>query len=381
MNSAQRVISKFGGQSRLASLLGKTPSTVQYWAQTGAIPAKYRNQLLALAKEQAIELYPGDFVDDVIVTENAVLLPVAKWEGALEIGQTQLPVFVLDNGDRVISRGGATRMLTSGKGGGNLEQYVNVEALKGYLPSDWSDQLIEFTIPQVVNRTVLGMTAETFLEICRAYVKALDEGNLKTSRQIEIAAKAAVFLAACSKVGLIALIDEATGYQYDRAEDALQFKLRLFLEEEMRKWESTFPNELWIEFARLTNWKGANSQRPKYWGRLVMELVYGYLDADVAEWLRKNNPKPSKGQNHHQWLSSQYGLKKLTEHLWMVIGLAKACRTMRELQTKMAEIYGRQPVQEYLFLAPPSSATKSLQNAQKKSPGNENDGNQQSLGL
>ncbi len=173
-------------------------------------------------------------------------------------------------------------------------------------------------------------------------------------RQKDIANKAAIFLASCAKVGLVALIDEATGYQYVRTEDALQFKLRLFLEEEMRKWEPTFPEELWVEFGRLTHWKGPLNQRPKYWGRLVMELVYEYLDTDVAEWLRKNNPKPQKGQNHHQWLSGQYGLKKLTEHIWMLIGLARSCQTMRELQTKMAEINGRQPVQYTFFLPPPN---------------------------
>jgi len=24
----------------------------------------------------------------------------------------------------------------------------------------------------------------------------------------------------------------------------------------------------------------------KYWGKLVVELVYGYLDSDVAKWLK-----------------------------------------------------------------------------------------------
>ena len=76
-----------------------------------------------------------------------------------------------------------------------------------------------------------------------------------------------------------------------------------------------------------------------------MELVYGYLDRDVADWLRKNAPAPRHGQNYHQWLTSQYGLKKLVEHLWMLIGLAKACKNMHELRTKMAEIYGLQVVQ------------------------------------
>jgi len=50
-----------------------------------------------------------------------------------------------------------------------------------------------------------------------------------------------VFATACAKVGLDALVDEATGNQYERAEDALQVKLRAYLAEEMRKWEKTSP--------------------------------------------------------------------------------------------------------------------------------------------
>ena len=56
----------------------------------------------------------------------------------------------------------------------------------------------------------------------------------------------------CAKVGLIALVDEATGYQYEREEDALQMKLKLYLQsEEIRKWEPTFPDELWKDSADL----------------------------------------------------------------------------------------------------------------------------------
>jgi hypothetical protein len=79
-------------------------------------------------------------------------------------------------------------------------------------------------------------------------------------------------------------------------------------------------------------------------------MIYDYLDADVADWLRKNAPKPRHGQNYHQWLSGQYGLKKLVEHIWMVIGMARACQTMWELRRRMAEQFGRQPVQLTMFL-------------------------------
>lgn len=113
----------------------------------------------------------------------------------------------------------------------------------------------------------------------------------------------------------------------------------------MRKWEKTFPDELWIEFGRLTNWRGTIHKRPRYWGKLVMELIYEYLDPDVAQWLRENAPKPRGGQNYHQWLSHQYGLQKLIQHIWQVIGMAKTCQNISELKQRMAENFGTEPIQ------------------------------------
>jgi P63C domain len=350
---ASRVIERFGGQSALARLVGKKQSTVQYWASTGRIPTTWHARLLQLAEEEKVSLAPSELValpDSSYEPE----VPIARWAGVLAIGDDGLPCYVLNNGLRVISRTGVAAALTGIKGQGNLESYLRVGVLRPYLPTDFDHQMIEFVLEGVTHKTVRGITAETFIEICRAYVSALEDGALQTERQKAIATQAAVFLAACAKVGLLALIDEATGYQYDRAEDALRMKLKIFIEDEMRKWEKTFPDQLWIEFARLTGWKGAtNSQRPKYWGSLVMELVYGYLDPDVAKWLKDNAPKPLHGQNYHQWLTSQYGLKRLTEHIWMLIGVATACSTMAELRQRMAERFGKHQVQFTLFIDAP----------------------------
>jgi len=350
--NVEQIIQKFGGQSALARGIGKRQSTVQHWAARGTIPSRWHPELLRLASERGIDLGPADLIRDATVRLEPGL-PRAIFWGELSLGDDAASCYVLDDGRRVISRTGATDVLTGKRGGGNLESYIQVSALATYLPPDLDNQWIDFEIPEVVNKRTRGITAETFLDLCTAYVRARNDGAPLTDRQLEIAVKAGMVLAASAKVGLIALIDEATGYQYERAEDALRMKLRLYLEEEMRQWEKTFPDELWEQFARLTRWDGPITKRPKYWGNLVMELVYGYLDRDVADWLRKNAPQPRHGQNYHQWLSSQYGLRKLMEHLWKLIGMAQACDSMQELRERMAETYGREPFQFTLFLEPP----------------------------
>ena len=86
-----------------------------------------------------------------------------------------------------------------------------------------------------------------------------------------------------------------------------------------------------------------------------MELVYEYLDKDVAKWLKDNAPAPRHGQNYHQWLSGQYGLKKLVEHIWLLIGISRTCDNMSELRQKMAELNGKMMVQFMLPLPKPTA--------------------------
>ncbi|MGE5595443.1 MAG: inositol-3-phosphate synthase [Hyphomicrobiales bacterium] len=61
LNAAERIIQRFGGQSALASLLGRRQSTVQHWAKTGRIPSQWHGPLMALARSRGIILEPKDF--------------------------------------------------------------------------------------------------------------------------------------------------------------------------------------------------------------------------------------------------------------------------------------------------------------------------------
>jgi hypothetical protein len=285
-------------------------------------------------------------------------LPEAKHRGVLRLLDFEIPCYVLSDGQRVIGRTSATEVLTGIKGGGAFEKYIGVAALRSYVRVDEvTERMVTFRLPEVegLNRTVKGLPADLWIEVCQGLVAAVDASTRNpeftlTSRQIGMAMQASMFLSACAKVGLDSLIDEATGYQYERERDALEVKLNAYLAEEMRAWEKTFPDELWVEFGRLTGWSHSVTQRPKYWGKLVTELVYEYLDPDVAQWLKDNVPQPQKGRSYHQHLSGQYGLRKLTEHIWKLIGIAKTCETMTELRDRMAELHGRRPIQLRLYI-------------------------------
>lgn len=277
--------------------------------------------------------------------------PFAKFPGELLLGDTAVDCYVLDTGQRVINLRAVVKAIAN-KDRGGLADYIEVNALKPFINSDLIlAETIDFHIPgtQYQGR---GIEAERFLEICQGYVNALSSNSLTTERQREIAVRCSILLSSCAKIGLIALIDEATGYQYERDQDALQLKLKAFIAEELRAWEKTFPDELWQEFGRLTGWTGPLHSRPQWWGKLVIEMIYNTLDPDVARYLREN--RPEKGVHWHRQLTDNVGVRALVSRCWEVVGLAKSCRDMRELREKVAQHYGHDVVQFTINLPRPA---------------------------
>lgn len=270
--------------------------------------------------------------------------PFAKYGGTLNLGSGSVDCYVLDNESRVISMSATVKAIANDSNG-DLVKYIGVKSLQSHISVDEiTSKVIEFSIPGIPNKAK-GISAETFLDICSAYVSALTSGAPLTEKQRNIAVNCSILISACAKTGLIALIDEATGYQYDREEDALQVKIRAFISEELRAWEKTFPDELWEEFGRLTGWQGSLHQRPKYWGKLVLELIYDALDPDVAKYLKENKPAPRHGRNYHQWFTEEYGVNQLVTHINQITGIAKTCSTIDELRHKVALYYKKDQLQ------------------------------------
>lgn len=295
------------------------------------------------SRQQVSDSLEQDVVRSVTVNNQP---PFSLFQGTLIMGDVSFPCHVLDNGMRVVAQREVVRAL-SGTGAGNLTRYLSNARLSKYIDLERiTARTIQFAIPGT-QFIATGYEAILLIEICEAYSKADEDGELTQSYD-NLVRRATAIMRACAKVGIIALIDEATGYQEVRAKNALQLKLQAFIADEMQEWARMFPEEFWVQLARLENVHYAPRSRPLRWGKYVMAFVYDAVDKDVGQELRKKNPDPHYGQNHHQWLKD-YGRTKVRDHLNQVLGVMKTCRDMDDFNRKFGYVFKKSPLQLSFF--------------------------------
>ena len=98
--------------------------------------------------------------------------------------------------------------------------------------------------------------------ICETYLDARDAGVLLANQQ-NAARAAEIIIRGLARVGIIALVDAATGYEEVRAREELQLILEKYVTAEFRKWLKTFPDEFFEQVYRLQGWEYSpgNSKR------------------------------------------------------------------------------------------------------------------------
>ena len=131
-----------------------------------------------------------------------------------------------------------------------------------------------------------------------------------------------------ARVGIVALVDEATGFQEIRDRRALEAILDRFLRKELAAWAKRFPDEFYQEIFRLKGWqwKGMSINRPSVVGKYTNDLVYQRLAPGILAELQSRNPKGQRGQRksrHHQWLTEDVGHPALAQHLYALIGFMR----------------------------------------------------------
>lgn len=264
----------------------------------------------------------------------------AVYSGQLPIGDIELDCAVLDGGVRVLSeraihrafgskRGGSHwKRMKENEGGANLPSFLSAKNYSDFISND-----LELALKSpVIYRTNAGATpangikAELLPEICGVILSARRAQKLHPSQE-HLAVQAEILMEAFAKVGIIALVDEATGYQTDRSHDALRLLLSKYIAQGLQKWLKTFPDGFFGELDRLYGNETSHGKRPQYYGKFINKYVYdpienGYVKKEL-DTLNITDEGKRKAK-FHQWLSDD-GRNMLIHQIGRVQGLMEMC--------------------------------------------------------
>lgn len=272
--------------------------------------------------------------------------------------EIQITCYVMDNSERVLSLRGASRTMGLVGGGSTaLARNLNAKWLAPYLSEglrQWLYLANRNELPAYISdkgREFTPFESSLFVDLCKAYVDAMHDGIPMTESQIAVANRLYSVMTAFAKTGLVAIIDEVTGYQDDRDRDELQKILSKYISEELMPWTKRFPDEFYKQMFRLKGWNYRGSQKPQYVGKLTNEYIYKYLPEGVLERLKEKNPISTPGHRrrykHHQFLTEEVGDKHLDRQLQQTIALMKASDSWEEFDRLFRRAMG-EPCQEKL---------------------------------
>lgn len=297
--------------------------------------------------------------------EIAVRAATARWQEPilkathgsgdhpLRIGDFEIPCYVLEDGRRVLSLGGMVRsmgMSIGTAGGGDGDRLVSFATGKGIGPFISIELINRMRSPVRFQAPTGGMVATgyeaTILpDLCDAVLAARKAGVLK-AHQEHIADRCEFLVRAFARVGIIALIDEATGFQKDRAADALAKILEAFIAKELQAWVQTFPRDYYQEMFRLrgVDYPTDSVKRPQYFGMLTNDIVYKRLAPGVLDELKRVVERTDSGRpktKYFQRLTQNVGYPKLREHLGAVVAIMKLSDDWHDFMRKLDRLHPR----------------------------------------
>ena len=290
----------------------------------------------------------------------------------LSIGGIEISCFVIEDETRAISKTSLSSALNATEGGRRAragavndlsksdipnktkKSEVTEVNLPRFLTRKWLQPFISDKLGPVLQTPILidnpmgggvihGYPATILVDICAAILDANDAG-VTTYRQDSIVSRAKILMRGFATVGIIGLVDEATGYQEIRAKRALYTILEQYIAKELRPWVKTFPDTFYEELYRLWGIEHLQNTKnhPQFFGTLTNEFIYDPLAPGVLIKLQELNPLLESGyreSKHHQLLTGNYGYIKLVEHLAKITILMQLSKTKEHFRNKFEEVF------------------------------------------
>lgn len=307
-----------------------------------------RAQALSAAQRQQIARRAADarWSDEVAAAVSG------SPDQPLRIGDVEIECYVLEDGQRVLTQasflralGRQTRAMGRRVSDDGLPPILRGKAINPFISDEIREKVRPITFRLPTGGRASGYNAELLPAVCEVFLKARDSGNLPYQQE-PVARQAEILVRGLAHVGIIALVDEATGYQEVRTKDALAKILEAFIDKELQAWVRTFPADFYRELFRLRglDYDSENVKRPQYFGILTNNIVYDRLAPGVLDELRVITPKDEKGRRRHKFfqrLTANVGYPKLREHLGSVVTLMKLSTNYDDFKVKLDKIHPR----------------------------------------
>jgi hypothetical protein len=265
-------------------------------------------------------------------------------DGSLVIGNQEIRCAVLTDARRVLSQQTVLQTLgrarsakgRTGSQTGGPPPFLAAANLQEFITDDLRALFEPIPYRPLTGGRAYGYRAEILPMVCEVYLAARKERKLARMQE-PVAEVCEMLVRSLAKVGIIALVDEATGYQEVRARDELQRILEFYIQAELRPWTKMFPDEFFEQVYRLQSWayRPGTAKRTPYVGKLINRYVYEQLPPGVLDELRERNPVTEKGwrkHKHHQYLTTDTGDKHLDRQISTVTTLMRISETKAQFE-------------------------------------------------
>lgn len=285
-----------------------------------------------------------------------------KYAGKLELNNMIVPCYVLKNGDRVLSTSEMQRALgvignePTQRSSKRLDEILTSKVVSRLYSSDKDASKFQPFYCYNGKQKLSVFLATDLPEICDLMLKVRDyanENNISLGvRQLAVIKQADIIIRSLAKIGIIALVDEATGYQYEREKEELQVIFKALVSDEILEWQQAFHLSFYKEIFRLWGipFTDKNIKRkPQFLGHLTNRFIYQNLPKGtfILEKLKEKTPK-AKGGGYkyrlHQSLTPEVGREALKKVIYSVEALASISETKRQFIRHINDKYGQREI-------------------------------------
>jgi phage protein len=291
----------------------------------------------------------------------------AKYEGTLNLGNTQLDVAVLENGQRIIKQAAVFKALGRPARGNSrvigIPTFMDAKNLQPYVNEDVKSVIRKVEYLDVKGVPQQGFDCLILPTVCDLYLKAREHGVLLPN-QLETTQKAEILVRSLAKVGIISLVDEATGYQYEREKNELQKILSAYISDEILKWQLTFTNEFYREVFRLWGIPFIPKyirNKPSFIGKLTNKYIYEQLPKGVVDKIKEKTGRTYKGNWRYKWhqsLTPEIGREHLKKQIIEVTALMSVSQSKDQFNALFQQKYNKTIQLEFEFNEAPKKDEK-----------------------